>query len=342
MSSGKSEPLGVGRSYFIDDESSPCNLCARPAINRTELRWRQPDGSKGVDYACESCRAALEAAQGILDNEVEDEDEIITTIALAAYAGLAWTEVELEKQSPEDSERVHSGLTFSRLVDGMPLFRMLPISVDVARYDGTTLPKEIIIRVSSRAAQPKDVALCYEQCLATERIPSDKCPAGSVTWKTEDANLTITIKPGAEIPPDRVRFLASYPVGLAYRFPPVSVVQATYEALLGSVDSRTFRGYAYALGYHGRPPTIWKRPETNVLACLACCFGELDTTTRPAERHPRISRALNRHVLSQYGIAQLPEDWSGNGNLRKNIKKVGAQFMRASFLWQEADCPPFS
>jgi hypothetical protein len=341
MSNGKSEHLGVGRGYFVDDdESSSCTLCAKLATNLTPLSWRQTDGTQGVDYACESCRAALEAAQGILDNEIEDEDEIITTIALASYVGLAWTEVE--EEPPELSGRVHSGLAFSRNVDGMPLFRMLPVTIDLERYDGTDLPREIRIRATSRAVRPEDVALRYKEVLAREQIPSDECPAGSVAWSTENATLTIAVKPGAEIHPDRAQHLAMYPPGLIYRFPTVSVIKATYEALLGSVDQRTFHGHAYALGYHGRPPMNWKRRETNVLACLACCFGELDATTRPAERHPRISRALNRHLLSRYNIAQLPESWSGNGNLRKNIKDVGAQFMRASFLWQEAACPPLS
>ena len=333
--------MGVGTSYFIeDDESDPCSLCARLATDLAELYWEQTDGSKGVDYACESCLAALEVAQGLLDNKIEDENEIITTIALAAYAGLAW--IEEEKQPPELFEREHPGLSISRNVDGMPLFRMAPVLVDVARYDGTELPKEIRIKVSPRAVQPEDVARCYEQVLATERIPSDGCPAGSVAWSTEDANLTLTIKPGAEIHPDMAQYQAAYSRGLTFRFPPVSVIQAAYKALFGSIDSSTFRGYAYALGYHDRTPKNWKKPETNVLACLACCFGELDFTTRPAERHPRISRALNRHLLSQYNITQLPESWSGNGNLRKNIKEVGAQFMRASFLWQQTSCPPLS
>jgi hypothetical protein len=333
MNSVEADFVEVGRE-------GPCSLCARFAEKLSPLPWKQNDGSKGTDFACESCTAALEAAQGILDNEIEDENEIITTIALASYAGLAWT--EKENQPPEQFEREHPGLQLSRNVDGMPLFRMLPVLVDVVRYDSTALPKHIKIKVSSRFVRPEDVALRYGQTLTTEGIPSNKCRAGSVSWSTEDASLTITIKPGAEIHPDRVGYLTAYPSGPAYQFPPVPIIQAAYEALLGSVDSRTFRGYAYGLGYHDRAPAKWKRTETNVLACLACCFGELDVATQPVERRPRISRALNRHFLPALNISQLPESWSDKKNLRESVKDVGPEFMRASYLWQQSRRTTFS
>jgi hypothetical protein len=276
-----------------------------------------------------------------LDNEVKDENEIITTIALAAQAGLSWTETG--KQSPEVFGQQYPGLAFSRDVDGMPLFHMLPVLVEVVRYDGTELPKEIRIKVSARTVEARDLGARYERALDEEGLSSDECPAGSVTWSTQDATLTITLKPGGEIHPGRAQYLTAYPQGQMYRFPPVSVVQATYEALLGSIDSRTFRGYAYALGYHDRRKAQWKSTKTTVIACLACCFGELDTKVRPAERRPHISRALNRHLLSRYKFTEVPEtSWTGNRKLRENVKEVGALFKRASYLWQRADHWPYT
>jgi hypothetical protein len=337
MSNGRGKDIEVGKAYFVEDaEGDPCDLCARRTSEPITRHWKLIDGSNGVDYICERCQAVLEVAERLLDNEVEDENEIITTLALAAYAGLSWTDEA--KQVPDQFRQEHPGLRFSRNVDGMTLFRMLPLSVEVIRYDGTEIPREIRIKVSSRVVKSEDLARYYEQVLAAERIPSEECPAGSVAWSTEDASLTITIKPGAEIHPVRAQHIATYPRGQIYRFPPISVIQAAYEALLGSFDSRTFRGYAYALGYHGRPQSKWKRTETNIVACLACWFGELDTTARVAERRPRISRALNRHLLSRYNMTQLPESsWTANRNLRRNVKVVGSQFMRASYLWQQSD-----
>ena len=174
MSNGPGKDIETGRGYFIeDDEVNSCDLCARRTTELAALPWKQKDGSEGVDYACESCRAVLEVAQGLLDNKIEDENEIITTLALASYAGLSWTEVA--EQPPEHFQREHPGLRVSRNVDGMPLFRMLPVLVEVVRYDGTELPKEIRIEVSSRVITAEKLATEYEQTLLKERIPSENC-----------------------------------------------------------------------------------------------------------------------------------------------------------------------
>jgi hypothetical protein len=282
----------------------------------------------------------LEVAHGLLKNEVKDENEVITTIALAAYPGVSWAEAANE--SSEEFGQKCPGLEFSRVVDGMPLFRMVPMLIEVVRYDGTELPKEIRIEVSSNVVTAETLAARYEETLLKERIPSENCVGMSLECSTDDLTLAMTVKPRAELNPHAIQHHTTYPQGAAYHFPPPHIIRGWYKELLGSVDPRTFRGIAYALGDHDRSQTRWKKPETNVVACLACCFGELDTTTRPAKRRPRISRALNRHLLSPYNITPLPDSWSGNKNLRKNLKKVGAQFMRASYLWQESCRPTLS
>jgi hypothetical protein len=110
VSTGGDRDIEVGKICFEEAEGDPCDLCARLATELAPRPWEQ-HGSKGVDCACESCRAVLEVAQGLLDNKVEDENEIITTIALAANAGLTWT--EKAEQPPDDFIREHMGLKFS-------------------------------------------------------------------------------------------------------------------------------------------------------------------------------------------------------------------------------------
>lgn len=325
----------VQECFFEDLNGKPCDLCQRLIEDPTELPWKLRDGSTGTDYACDSCLAVLQVAHCLLDNEVEDENEIITTIALAAYAELSWAETA--NQSSEVLGQEYPGLAFSRNVDGMPLFRMLPVSVEVVRYEGASLPKEIKIKVSSRAVRADSLAAIYEQVLITEGIPSEECPAGLVAWSTEDLTLTLTVKPGEEINLERAQYLAAYPMGLTHRFPPVEVIREIYQTLLGSIDSRTFRGYAYALGDHDRPERVWKSAEANILACLAWWFGEYDNATRPANRRRRISRVLNRHLLSPYGMAELPQgSWSPDDAVWRDAREVAQRFMRASFLWQQS------
>jgi hypothetical protein len=324
------------QDYFVEDlEGDPCELCARQTMERIEIPWKLKDGSKGIDYACDSCLAVLEVARGLLDNKVEDENEIITTMALAAQAGLSWTEAA--NQSSVVFGQEYPGLAFSRDVDGMPLFRMLPVLVEVVRYNGTELPKEIRIEVSSRVVTAEEVAVRYGQTLHEERIPSDNCVGMRLECSTDDLKLTMTVKPRATLHPQRIQYATIYPPGPIYHFPPPNIIRGWCKELLGSVHPKTFRGVAYALGDHDRPEHQAKSAEANILACLAWCFGESDGSQRPADRRPRISRVLNRHLRSRYGMTELPqESWSSGDAIWRDAREVAQRFMRASFLWQRS------
>jgi hypothetical protein len=91
--------------FFEDFEGDPCLLCGRPAEDLAERPWKLVDGSEGIDHACDSCLAALEVAHGLMDNEVKDENEIITTIALAADAGGGG---EVRRKPPSQRDKDHS------------------------------------------------------------------------------------------------------------------------------------------------------------------------------------------------------------------------------------------
>jgi hypothetical protein len=88
MSSGRGKDIEVVSSSLEGVEGDPYDLCSRRTKDLAALPWKHRDRSKGIDYACERCRAVLEVAHNLLNNEVEDENEIITTIALAANVGL--------------------------------------------------------------------------------------------------------------------------------------------------------------------------------------------------------------------------------------------------------------
>jgi hypothetical protein len=293
------------------------------------------DGSADVDHVCESCRTVLEAAWGLLKNKVSDENEIITTLALAAYAGQSWTEAA--HPSSEVFSQKYAGLEFSRDINGMPLFRMLPMWIEVVRYEGTEFAREVRIEVSSRVITAEKLATQYEQTLLKEHIPSDNCVGMSLECDTDELTLTITVKPRAELHPHGIQHHKRYPQAAPYHFPPPNIIRGWYKELLGSMHPDTFRGIAYALGDHDRSQT--KSPKANILACLAWCFGENEEdSSRPAERRPRISKALNRHLLSRYAITtEFPEDsWTSDQAVWGNIREVVPRFKRASYLWQRS------
>jgi hypothetical protein len=335
MSNGRDKDLEVGTAYFVEDaEGDPCQFCAKDATELAALDWEKIDGSEGVDYACESCRAVLDVARGLLKNKVTDENEIITTLALAAYAGLSWTEAA--KPSSEIFSQEYPGLAFSRDMDGMPLFRMLPMLIEVLRYEGTEFAREVRIEVSSRIITAEELAAQYELTLLGERIPSENCVGMTLECDTDDLTLTIIVKPRAELHPHGIQHHKRYPQAAPYHFPPPNIIRGWYKELLGSIDPRTFRGIAYALGDHDRSQT--KSPKANILACLAWCFGENDDSSRPAERRPRISKALNRHLLSRFAIVtEFPEDtWSSDQAVWADVGEIAPRFKRASYLWQRS------
>jgi hypothetical protein len=327
------DPIDVlGPDFPLEPSELPtCDLCGMPAEELREMPFRLRDGTKGVDYACERCRAVLDAAETLLDNDVTDENVIVTTLAVAASDGMTWPMVG--EEPPEDFALDHPEFELTRAADGKPLLHMRTFVVHPIRYTGTNLPKEIRIEAFSKVAKAGEVAARYEEILRKENIPSENCTGFSFECDTDNLILTMSVKPRAELDPIRIKRLTTYPQAPAHHLPPPNIIREFYRELLGSTDDRTFRGSAYALGDHGRSQT--KSQGTNILACLAWCFGEGHNTSTPAERRPRISRALNRHLLSPYGMTELPENgWSSDQAVWGNIKEVAQRFMRASYLWQ--------
>jgi hypothetical protein len=322
----------LGAEFLPEPSELPtCDLCGMPTEDPDELPFRLRDGTKGVDYACERCRAVLDAAEVLLDNEVTDENQIVTTLAVAASEGMSWTMVGEEPS--EDFNRDHQEFGVTRAADGKPLLHLQPFVVDVIRHTGTSLPKGIRIEGFSFVTTAEEVAACYEDVLREENIPSDNCTGFNLECNTDDLILTITVKPRAELDPVRIQRLTTYPQAPVHHLPPPNIIREVYRELRGSIHPKTFRGFGCALGDHGRSQP--KSQEANILVCLAFCFGESDNTSQPAERRPRISRVLNRHLLSRYGMTELPEySWSSDDAVWRNIKEIGSRFMRASYLWQ--------
>ena len=53
-------------------EPRPCELCNRlTEEEHTGLAWKLKDGSKGIDYACDSCLAVLESYAGMMPDALD-------------------------------------------------------------------------------------------------------------------------------------------------------------------------------------------------------------------------------------------------------------------------------
>jgi hypothetical protein len=244
------------------------------------------------DNVCEKCGALFGAARALLDNNVTDEAVIIGTLAFAWSEG-AWT------ANPDD----YGVLEPQAVVDGVPLLRLPRITADVVTYDGSRVPKAVEVAVYSRDVKPEELAEIYERLLTDHKIHFDECGAGSVAWDVEDAALTLTVRAMKELHPGRVSLFDAYPAGRIYSFPPPALVCGFYRTLLGSIDKRTFSGYAYILAEGGRHP-----PQQAVIGSVAWLLGESNGKIPPRERRPSIAAALNKHLLAPRGELQLTED----------------------------------
>jgi hypothetical protein len=306
--------------------SDLCDSCRQPAGELVNLAGGR---------LCEGCRVVLWTASILFDNDITDENEVVTTMAFAAYAAEGW--IPAGNQSTEDLEeltRQYPYFELVKVVDDVPVLRLRPVVVNVVRYPGTEQPSKVLIEVLSEFVKPDTVAELYKQTLLEEQIHFHECGGGNVTWDSEKFLLSMSVGAKKELPSGRVGIRSEYPRGRIYSFPPPEIVRGFYETLLGSTDKRTFAGYAPFLGDHERPTP--KTGEKTILACVAWYVGEWDDTVKPADRRPRVARTLNRHLLNPLGKPELPEDcWSPADTIWRDAQEVSQRFRRAKYFLQQ-------
>jgi hypothetical protein len=191
------------------DELDTCTACWRLA---TELV------DEAGDRLCGRCRAVFSAARALFKERVTDEREIVPTLAFAAHTEARWALVNeklpeyFREVWPEVFAQTYKGFKFTRVVDGVPILRQELAVVEVERYAGTDLPRQICIRAFSRSAKPEFIATLYEQTLLEEHIPYDRCKRISFpSTEVADAHLIMTVGPDREVTPEKANILSENP-----------------------------------------------------------------------------------------------------------------------------------
>jgi hypothetical protein len=145
----------------------------------------------------------LRAARALLDNGIENEDEIIPTLLLAANVSqmsrLDDIRDELVKAGRESKARaeldsqlysVSGGWMWSsgRVVDGVPLIRRAPLWITGANKDKGGHIEEIAIDVFKRSVTHEEVRKWYEWYLKLEGVDYDlnDLSRGVVAYKTDN------------------------------------------------------------------------------------------------------------------------------------------------------------
>jgi hypothetical protein len=341
-----------------EDELLGCAICGKPAV-----------ASYGDTYFCERHREQLHKEEAIavfspvnepppppqeafsellrvarvlFANNVAEEEQIVPTLAFANRASALpelkslrdqFAKIEdngaLREQFSADFYQRFRGLLPVAVSDEVLILRRVPMFVNAVRYSGATVVKEVVIDVFMRSVTPDEVAEHYERWLVEEGLAYDESSQGTFGWRGSDACVAMTVGSGKELNEGQVARMSLS--GRQPVFPPPQLVAALYESLKGSVNSRRFRGFAYALG--GRQSGPAASPDNLIPACVAWYLRE---TGGISDQH-RLARLLNQHLLAPCGKTDIGVT-SGNA-IWKNIDKVADSIKRVELAMQKSWSP---
>lgn len=243
------------------------------------------------------------------------EDRIYPTLAFANEVGQssrhqAMMELFLETRSnskalrdlAEQFKAVFKAVQFVEIVDGVVILERSSAIASVVMHPETTLPKEVevIVYRRSRLTEPQEVATAYEEAINNSNISCGGL-GGSLRWNiTQNHCLNITVSPGRELSPRRVKLFARYPERYKGKllFPPAEAVSALYAALLGSTS-----GHGYARYLTDRRRGAPTQADNLIPACVAFYLKRHGKINSRKEIH----RLLNEHGLNSWK-GRLPED----------------------------------
>ena len=338
-----------------EDERLECAICGKPAVANyddyyfCEGHWEQlhKEGTITVFSPVnepppppqEAFSELFRAARVLFTDQVAEEERIIPTLAYANRAS-ALTELKalrdqfakiensgtLRNQFSTDFYRRFKGLTPVTVSDEVLILQRVPMFLDAIRYPETTVVKEVMIDVFMRSVKPEEVAEDYERRLVEEGLAYDESSQGTFGWEFSDAYLAMTVGPGKELNEGQVARISL--TGHQLVFPPPQLVAELYESLKGSVSSRKFRGFAYALA--GRQSGPATSPDNLIPACVGWYLRE---PGRISDKH-RLARLLNQHLLAPCGKREIGV--ASDNTIWKNIDKVADSIKRVELALQQS------
>jgi hypothetical protein len=280
----------------------------------------------------------LQAARVMLEAGKIPEDQVAPTLAFANRAS-ALPQLEAKRakfaESRDDPDqweelavefyRRFRGLLPVRFLHDVLVLERIPMFVDALTYFDGTVVKEINIDVFVRSVKPEELAEHYKKILAQKGISWDKSSRGLLSWDISDGYLSMRVGPGRELSPEQASRFTS--MQRQQVFPPPRLVGEHFKTLKGSVNSRDFRGIAYALsGRQSGDPTL---PDNLIPACVAWYLQEPGGIT---DKHKMV-RLLNRHLLSPCGRMEV--GMTSDYPIWRNIGRASDSIMRAELALQK-------
>jgi hypothetical protein len=331
-----------------------CAKCGQPAVGSygessfCEAHWEQLHSEGVIDVFSpiveppqppeETFSELFRAARVLFADNVSEEEQIVPTLAFAnrasalpelqsmkgRFAKVGYSK-ERRKEFLNDFYQRFKGLIPVAVSNEVLVLRRVPMFLNAVRYPGSTVVKEVVIDVFMRSVTTDEVAEHYQRWLVEEGLAYDESSQGTFGWRGSDACVAMTVGSGKELNEGQVARMSLS--GLQPVFPPPQLVAAQYESLKGSVNSRRFRGFAYALG--GRQSGPAASPDNLIPACVAWYLRD---TGGISDKH-RLARLLNQHLLAPCGKRDVGV--TSDNAIWKNIDKVADSIMRVELALQK-------
>jgi hypothetical protein len=342
------------------DEPLGCAKCEKPAVAGygdiyfCEKHWEQLHTEETIAVFSsvndpplppeEVFSELFRAARVLFTTNVTAEERIIPTLAFANRASvlpeleatrMRFAEIESSRETREHFSnnfcRRFKGLRPVTVSDQVLILSKVPVFVYVSRYPNAAGVKEVGLSVFMRSVKPEEVAEHYREALARERIPWEESSTGTFSWEFADTYLSMTVNSGKELNLGQAQRFTSRGVQIA--FPPPQLIGELYAALKGSVNSRRFRGFAYAL--EGRQSGPAASPDNLIPACVAWYLRESGGIR---DKH-RLVRLVNQYLLAPCGKREIGV--TSDNAIWKNIDKVADSIKRVEFALQNGWQPPW-
>jgi hypothetical protein len=221
----------------------------------------------------------------------------------------------------------YAGWELVRAVRGVPILRVRPLAAIPEMHPDTQILKSVRVQVLSRHVKPTDVGESYARLLTERGVRWDENNSGYISYRLHDGFLQVEAGLQGTISPLTAEsighILYSWP---AYNFPPPSLVADIYKGLVGKVNKRTGRGFAYDLDLYGKP---WSERSAKkiILAFAAWHIGEGPSARVPPKSQRRVAGVLNRQLLDPE--EHLLEDASSSKEkVWQDVKELAMRFVR--------------
>ena len=296
------------------------------ATRQSDICEKCEEELAGGEEPLQEHKELFRAARALLDNGIENEDEIIPTLVLAANVGqmphLEHIRDELAKAGRESKARgelvdelysVSGGSVMSsgRVVDGVPLVQRAPFQISVTR-DKNEAIEEIAFDVFKRSVTHEEVRKWYEWYLKLESVDYDlnDLSRGVVAYKTDNRKFFSLIARPEEMSVDGHGHILPIKEGVR-KFPHPQAVAGLYHGLRDLIEFTEF-----PLLLAGRQSGPMLKPHNLVPACVGWYVADRGRRLEQRGGLSQVTNILNEHLLAPSG--EQPAN-----SLARNIPKVG-------------------